>query len=101
MIYLWRDWRYVWQDNDFRGRLSSNLCWLLNQVKPDRDIIDPKYYWHFAQSDYFWEQANKLVSGGGQPQFNANALKQIKVPIPYPNEAGKSFRSRHALFLSR
>ncbi|HHH7900722.1 TPA: restriction endonuclease subunit S [Escherichia coli] len=62
----------------------------LIKLSLDRDIIDPKYYWHFAQSDYFWEQANKLVSGGGQPQFNANALKQIKVPIPYPNEAGKS-----------
>lgn len=62
----------------------------LIKLSLDRDIIDPKYYWHFAQSDYFWEQANKLVSGGGQPQFNANALKQIKAPIPYPNEAGKS-----------
>lgn len=62
----------------------------LIKLSLDRDIIDPKYYWHFAQSDYFWEQANKLVSGGGQPQFNANVLKQIKVPIPYPNEAGKS-----------
>ena len=62
----------------------------LIKLSLDRYFMDPKYYWHFAQSDYFWEQANKLVSGGGQPQFNANALKQIKVPIPYPNEAGKS-----------
>jgi len=23
-----------------------------------------------------------LVSGGGQPQFNANALKEVKMPIP-------------------
>ena len=46
------------------------------------DLIDPKFYWHFAQSTLFWNQANKLVSGGGQPQFNANALKEIKMPIP-------------------
>lgn len=54
------------------------------------EAIHPKYYWHFAQSSFFWEQANKLVSGGGQPQFNANALKQVKVPIPYHGDTSKS-----------
>lgn len=48
---------------------------------PKKNII-PKYYWHFSQSQQYWQQANKLVSGGGQPQFNANALNQIKIPIP-------------------
>ncbi|EMJ61448.1 type I restriction modification DNA specificity domain protein [Leptospira sp. P2653] len=48
----------------------------------DDKIINPKFYWHFAQSDLFWSQANRLVSGGGQPQFNANALKEVIIPIP-------------------
>ena len=48
----------------------------------DEKIINPKFYWHFAQSNFFWNQANSLVSGGGQPQFNANALKEVKMPIP-------------------
>ena len=48
----------------------------------DEKIVNPKFYWHFARSDLFWTQANKLVSGGGQPQFNANALKEVKMPIP-------------------
>lgn len=56
----------------------------------DKNIIIPKYYWHFAQSNFFWFQANNLVSGGGQPQFNANALKEVKIPIPYPNDPEKS-----------
>ena len=42
----------------------------------------PSYYWHFAQSTLYWDQANALVSSGGQPQFNANALKKVRVPIP-------------------
>jgi type I restriction enzyme S subunit len=42
----------------------------------------PAYYWHFAQSSLYWSQANAMVSTGGQPQFNANALKLVKVPIP-------------------
>ena len=48
----------------------------------DEKVINPKFYWHFAQSNLFWSQANNLVSGGGQPQFNANALKEVKMPIP-------------------
>jgi type I restriction enzyme, S subunit len=48
----------------------------------DERIIIPKFYWHFAQSNFFWNQANRLVSGGGQPQFNANVLKDVKILIP-------------------
>jgi type I restriction enzyme S subunit len=55
----------------------------------DDNLIIPKYYWHFSQSDLFWNQANKLVSGGGQPQFNANALKQVKIPIPSLSEQSR------------
>lgn len=62
----------------------------LIKLSLDEKIVNPKYYWHFAQSDLFWDQANKLVSGGGQPQFNANALKQVKMPLPYPQDTNKS-----------
>jgi type I restriction enzyme S subunit len=62
----------------------------LIKLNLDKTIINPKFYWHFAQSTFFWEQANKLVSGGGQPQFNANALKEVRMPIPYLNDPEKS-----------
>ncbi|WP_336086125.1 restriction endonuclease subunit S [Nocardia sp. SSK8] len=42
----------------------------------------PAFYWHYAQSAAYWEQANSLVSTAGQPQFNANALKRVRVPVP-------------------
>lgn len=41
----------------------------------------PEYYWLFAQSDDYWRQAKKFMSGGAQQQFNANAIKKIEVPI--------------------
>lgn len=44
--------------------------------------INPRFYWIYTQTDEYWKQARNLVSGGGQPQFNANAIKQIKLPIP-------------------
>ena len=46
------------------------------------EMVDPYYYWIFAQSDNYWNQAKILVTGGGQPQFNGNAVKQIKLPLP-------------------
>ena len=48
----------------------------------DANVVNSKFYWHFAQSNLFWNQANNLASGGGQPQFNANVLKVVKMPIP-------------------
>ena len=42
----------------------------------------PAFYWHYAQSNAYWNQANALVSTAGQPQFNANALKRVRVPLP-------------------
>lgn len=54
----------------------------LIRIKLDTHKILPKYYWAFAQSDVYWNQANNLVTGGGQPQFNGNALKQIQIPLP-------------------
>ena len=46
------------------------------------DVVDPYFYWAFAQSDNYWNQAKALVTGGGQPQFNGNAIKHIKLPLP-------------------
>jgi len=42
----------------------------------------PKFFWIFSQSGNFDFQKKKLVVGGGQPQFNANTLKRIIVPVP-------------------
>jgi restriction endonuclease S subunit len=40
------------------------------------------FYFHFSQSNIYWLQANNIVTGGGQPQFNANVLKKIVIPLP-------------------
>lgn len=63
---------------DYPAVFASYLIRL--RFSPDRLL--PPYYWLFAQSDDFWTQAKSLVTGGGQPQFNGNALKQVKVPVP-------------------
>ena len=54
----------------------------LIKIHLNKSILLPKYYWHFAQSPLYWEQANKLVAGGAQPQFNTGAISQVRLPIP-------------------
>ena len=54
----------------------------LIKIDLDNSIILNRYYWHFSKSSIYWNQANKLVSGGGQPQFNSNALCRVVVPVP-------------------
>ncbi len=44
--------------------------------------VDSKYFWYFAQSADYWTQAKSLMTGGGQPQFNAKAVGQIIFPYP-------------------
>lgn len=47
----------------------------------ESDKMLPDFYWLFAQTDEYWNQAKKLMTGGGQQQFNGNAIKKIIVPI--------------------
>src|SRR5258708_6900049 len=54
----------------------------LIRIRLDPKKVLPKFYWCFAQSQQYWEQRDQLVSGGGQPQLNANALKEIEMPLP-------------------
>ena len=54
----------------------------LIKINLDNNRILNRFYWHFAQSNSYWYQANKLVSTGGQPQFNTGAISRVKVPVP-------------------
>jgi type I restriction enzyme M protein len=54
----------------------------LIRIKFDKSKVDPMFYWAFAQTDFYWEQAKRLMTGGGQPQFNGGAIKEVKIPLP-------------------
>ena len=61
--------------------LSVFASFLIRLKFPKNKIL-PKFYWIFSRSLNYWTQANNLVTGGGQPQFNGNAIKQIQIPLP-------------------
>ena len=54
----------------------------LMRLNFDVNRVFPKYYWIFAQSEDYIIQAASLMTGGGQPQFNGNAIVKIKLPLP-------------------
>jgi len=54
----------------------------LIRVKPNKNIIIPKFIWLFSRTSDYWRQAWNLMTGSGQQQFNANKIKQIKIPLP-------------------
>lgn len=66
----------------FKEDYSAVFASYLIRLQFDESKILPEYYWCFAQTKDYWDQANNLVTGGGQPQFNGNVLKSIQVPLP-------------------
>jgi len=71
-------------DEEYPAVFASYLI----RLRFQQDCLLPEFYWSFAQSEKYWEQARNLATGGGQPQFNGNALTQIKIPLP-PMEVQK------------
>lgn len=61
----------------------------LIKIVLDNSKMLNRFYWHFAQTPSYWMQAEKLVSAGGQPQFNSNAISRVLVPVPSLQEQGR------------
>ena len=66
----------------FKEDEPSIFASFLIRLNPDTSMVDSFYIWLFSRSQNYWRQAKSLMTGSGQPQFNANKLKQIKIRIP-------------------
>lgn len=69
--------KVLYFDSDFPSVYASFLI----KIIPNEKLLS-RYYWHFTKTSLYWEQAKKLVTTGGQPQFNTPAVKKIRIPIP-------------------
>ena len=54
----------------------------LIKIQVDETQMLPRFYWHFTRTPEYWGQANRLVTKGGQPQFNTGAIGRVVIPIP-------------------
>jgi type I restriction enzyme M protein len=66
----------------FREDFPSVFASYLIRLNFEQGKIIPAYYWYLTKTGNYWQQARALVSGGGQPQFNANVIVKIKIPLP-------------------
>ena len=66
----------------FDSDIPSVYASYLIKLNLDKNRILSKYYWTYSQSLFYETQKKKLVTGGGQPQFNANVMKDLIVPLP-------------------
>lgn len=66
----------------FEENYPAVFASFLMRLNFDLQKVFPKYYWVFAQSASYISQAASLMTGGGQPQFNGNAVVKIKLPLP-------------------
>lgn len=55
-----------------------------------KETIENKLYWYYSKTREYWEQANSLMTGAAQPQFNGAALK--KVVFTYPKSISEQQR---------
>ncbi len=42
----------------------------------------PKFVYYFFQSEKYWEEINRNITGSTQGGFNASKLSEIKIPLP-------------------
>jgi len=66
----------------FDEDIDAVFAGYLIRIKLQDKQINPKYLFYFFQTKYFWKQANMLVKGGAQPQFNANTIRDLLIPLP-------------------
>ncbi len=66
----------------FNENYQAVFASYLIRLNFNADKILNEYYWIFSQSLDYQKQKKSLVQGGGQPQFNGNAIARIKIPVP-------------------
>ena len=66
----------------FRAKYKAIFASYLIRIGFEKDFVLPEYYLVFSRSGLYWDQAHSLVSGGAQPQFNANLIKKMYLPVP-------------------
>lgn len=61
----------------------------LIRVRPSH-AVNSMYLSFFFRSEEYWSQIRGTMVGAGQPGVNASRLKEIRIPIPFPDDPVRS-----------
>jgi len=70
----------------FRENFKATYGGFLIRFLFNKRLISNSFFFQFSRSNLYWNQANNLVGGGAQPQFNANVISELKIPLPSLSE---------------
>jgi type I restriction enzyme, S subunit len=70
----------------FKESFLATYGGFLIKFEFDKSLIDSNYFFQFSRGKMYWNQAKNLVNGGAQPQFNANVLSKLILPLPSLSE---------------
>ena len=107
--------KFILKDNDIlMARTGASFAKLLlyKDIEPSifasylikidfTESIDNEFYWFYAKSNSYWDQANTLSTGSAQPHFNGKALKQVLFPYPVSKAEQKRLINEFKRFQSK
>lgn len=70
----------------------------LIRISPETQLISPNFLKFFLESPYYWTQLKDNSRGTGQPNVNAKALGNLRLPLPPLEEQRRIVEKLYALF---
>lgn len=70
----------------------------LIRISPETQLISPNFLKFFLESPYYWTQLKDNSRGTGQPNVNAKALGNLRLPLPPLEEQRRIVEKLNALF---
>ena len=61
--------------------INSVFASYLIRADVDRSKFLPEFVYHYFQSETYWQQVEKGISGAAQGGFNASKLAELKIPL--------------------
>lgn len=66
----------------FKEKFPATYGGFLIKLILNNNLVENEFLFQFTRSEKYWHQAKNLVGGGAQPQFNANTISELKIPLP-------------------
>lgn len=81
-ILVARTWASYGKSYLFKENIKATFWGFLIRLLLNETKIDNYFLFSFMRTNLYWWQANNLVWWWAQPQFNANVITKLEIPLP-------------------